>query len=52
MRTERIDWIDSAKGLGILLVMLGHCYMEGKFTFWFYSFHMALFFFCQDILLE
>lgn len=45
MRTERIDWIDSAKGLGILLVMLGHCYMEGKFTFWFYSFHMALFFF-------
>lgn len=45
MRTERIEWIDSAKGVGILLVMLGHCYIEGKFTFWFYSFHMALFFF-------
>ncbi len=44
-RTERIGWIDTAKGIGILLVMLGHCYLDAKFVFWFYSFHMALFFF-------
>ena len=43
--TRRIAWIDEAKGIGIFFVMLGHCYLNGKFTFWFYSFHMALFFF-------
>lgn len=44
-RAERIDWIDTSKGIGIILVMLGHCYLDGRFTFWFYSFHMELFFF-------
>lgn len=44
-RAERIEWIDTAKGIGIILVMLGHCYLDGKFTFWFYACHMALFFF-------
>lgn len=42
---ERIQWIDEAKGIGILLVMFGHCYLHWDFCFWFYSFHMALFFF-------
>lgn len=45
----RIEWIDEAKGIGILLVMLGHCYLDAKFIFWFYSFHMALFFFLSGI---
>lgn len=44
-KPERIGWIDTAKGIGILFVMLGHCYLDGKFTFWFYACHMALFFF-------
>lgn len=44
-QSRRIEWIDIAKGIGILLVMLGHCYLDRKFTIWFYSFHMALFFF-------
>ncbi len=44
-RVERIEWIDSAKGIGIVFVMLGHCYLNTKYTFWFISFHMALFFF-------
>lgn len=43
--TERIEWIDRAKGLGILMVMFGHNYLDWKFVFWCYSFHMALFFF-------
>lgn len=42
---SRIEWIDIAKGIGILFVMLGHCYLDTKYTFWFISFHMALFFF-------
>lgn len=45
MSKERIRWIDTAKGIGIILVMLGHNYLDWKFVFWFYSFHMALFFF-------
>lgn len=45
MKEERIKWIDNSKGIGIIFVMLGHCYIDTKFTFWFISFHMALFFF-------
>ena len=43
-RAERIEWIDEAKGVGIILVMLGHCYLHERFCVWFYAFHMPLFF--------
>ncbi|WP_295718810.1 acyltransferase [Mucilaginibacter sp.] len=59
MKTEhlRVDWVDYAKGLGIILVVLGHALVGIKeahiptnlfvinslFTF-IYSFHMSLFF--------
>ena len=59
MRSEnlRVDWIDYAKGLGIILVVLGHAIIGAReahlpvnlnvinplFTF-IYSFHMSLFF--------
>ena len=43
--SSRIKWIDQAKGIGIILVMIGHTYLDDKFIFWFTSFHMALFFF-------
>lgn len=40
----RFTWIDIAKGIGIILVVIGHIY-SNKFIFnWFYSFHMPLFF--------
>lgn len=42
---KRVTWIDTAKGIGILMVMLGHNYLDWKFVFWCYSCHMALFFF-------
>lgn len=46
MSAERIEWIDIAKGIGIILVVLGHCVvkedMVHKIIF---SFHMPLFFF-------
>lgn len=41
----RIDWIDVAKGIAILLVIIGHTLKTG--TFWrhtIFSFHMPLFF--------
>ena len=41
----RIEWVDVSKGIGVLFVMYGHCYLEWKYCFWVYSFHMALFFF-------
>lgn len=44
MNEQRIQWIDSARGIGILLVVIGHVSKSpylGKFI---YSFHMPLFF--------
>jgi uncharacterized membrane protein YcfT len=46
----RIDWIDIAKGYGILLVILGHLDV-GKIGTWIYTFHMPLFFSCQVVCL-
>ena len=42
---KRIGWIDQAKGIGLMLVMFGHCYLDEKLTFLFLAFHMPLFFF-------
>lgn len=42
---KRIDWIDVAKGYGIILVVLGHCFNKGSALHnWIFSFHMPLFF--------
>lgn len=41
----RLDWIDKAKGIGIVLVILGHTLCPPSIKFWLYSFHMPLFFF-------
>lgn len=52
--TNRIGYIDIAKGIGILLVYIGHCNMgNGDFTQlmpWIYAFHMPLFFFVSGLL--
>lgn len=45
MRDRRLEWIDIAKGIGIIIVILGHCVPYGGFAFNFiFSFHMPLFF--------
>ncbi|MCI7040909.1 MAG: acyltransferase family protein [Lachnospiraceae bacterium] len=41
---NRINWIDVVRGIGILLVILGHC-QNPLFYLIFYAFHMPLFFF-------
>ena len=42
--TSRIGWIDTAKGIGLLCVILGHLSVPLVET-WVYFFHMPLFFF-------
>lgn len=43
--TERLEFLDVSKGIGILLVVIGH-HLEVSpwLTIWIYSFHMPLFF--------
>ena len=49
---NRIDYIDSAKGIGILFVLIGHaCSLKYGLGQYFYSFHMPLFFIISGMLL-
>lgn len=45
---NRIEWIDIAKGIGILCVVLGHIYIPYLYSF-VYLFHMPLFFFLSGL---
>ncbi len=62
--TERLRWVDYAKGIGIFLVVLGHTLRSLKengiiaddsmfvlIDAWIYSFHMPLFFFLAGMFL-
>lgn len=56
---KRIDWIDTCKGIAIMLVILGHCItrmgstgIEGIINLLIYSFHMPLFFFISGMNLK
>jgi fucose 4-O-acetylase-like acetyltransferase len=40
----RLDWLDALKGLGILAVVAGHVWTQGRLRDAIYSFHMPLFF--------
>ena len=42
---NRIEWIDAAKGIGIIFVVLGHIWLIGPGPKYISSFHMPLFFF-------
>lgn len=43
---ERVIWIDIARGIGIILVIIGHLPINNDFLLeWIYSFHIPLFFF-------
>lgn len=44
MRAERLSWLDILKGIGIILVAIGHIYSNRTVFNWLYSFHMPLFF--------
>jgi len=40
---NRIEWIDIAKGIGIILVIMGHT-IALRYSKWLYTFHLPLFF--------
>lgn len=45
MITERLKWVDIAKGIGIILVTIGHTRLSGTVVgCWLTQFHMPLFF--------
>jgi fucose 4-O-acetylase-like acetyltransferase len=51
MSKERINWMDIAKGLGIVLVIIGHTgSSSSSLTTYIFSFHMPLFFFISGYL--
>lgn len=49
MTKQRIDYIDIAKGIGILLVLWGHLYVCDYVHSAIYLFHMPLFFFISGM---
>lgn len=53
--TRRIIWIDAAKGLGIILIVLGHLASveePSAFYVYIYAFHVPLFFFISGLTLK
>ena len=48
---NRIEWIDMAKGYGIICVIIGHIATPG-ITVWIYTYHIPLFFFLSGYLLH
>lgn len=52
MNRPELAWVNSLKGLGIILVVLGHCFPpKSDLTNYLYSFHIALFIFISGYLL-
>ena len=49
MPSNRIVWIDWCKGIGILLVLLGHTMRTDLSLVYIYGFHMPLFFFLSGL---
>ncbi|WP_088190097.1 acyltransferase family protein [Sphingobium sp. Z007] len=46
----RLDWVDVARGLGMLAVVIGHVWTRGPVRDAMYSFHMPLFFLLSGML--
>jgi fucose 4-O-acetylase-like acetyltransferase len=47
---DRIDWVDVARGIGIVAVVVGHVWTRGGLRDAMYSFHMPLFFLLSGLL--
>ena len=48
-KKQRIEWLDMAKGYGIILVIIGHCDMP-VIPLYIFAFHIPLFFFLSGYL--
>lgn len=49
MKSERIHWIDIARGIGIIFVIYAHVLGSYDFRHLIYAFHMPLFFFLSGV---
>lgn len=47
---DRLEWVDVARGIGIVAVVLGHVWTRGPLRDAMYSFHMPLFFLLSGML--
>lgn len=53
LKSDRILWLDAARGIGIILVILGHIIpMDQPICHVIYSFHIPLFFFLSGMILQ
>lgn len=52
MQKKRLSWLDSLKGIGIFLVLLGHAPISTNLHYYIYAFHMPLFFFASGYLFD
>lgn len=50
MEKKRIDYLDIAKGIGIILVLVGHISKNDEINRFLYLFHMPLFFIISGML--
>lgn len=51
-KTTRLEWLDVAKGIGALLVIMGHFTINNKLAAIIYCFHMPLFFFLSGTIFK
>ena len=49
MKSEQWKWVDIAKGIGIILVLLGHFNIPDTLRVEIYTFHIPLFFFLSGV---
>lgn len=49
MKSEQWKWVDIAKGIGIILVFLGHFNIPDTLRAEIYTFHIPLFFFLSGV---
>ena len=50
---KRLEWIDLAKGIGIILMVIGHMpSIPSAVHNWIFSFHMPLFFFLSGYMFK
>ena len=52
IKPQRINWIDQVKGIGILLVVIGHMNIPQELSKIIFSFHMPLFFFYLRVFIQ
>lgn len=52
MQTERVGWIDIARGIGIIFIIYAHMLGSHDFRYLFYSFHIPLFFFLSGVVYD